>query len=485
MSIRRNSIYNLAGSLAPTVVAIITVPLYLRLIGVDRYGVLALVWVFLGYFGVFDLGLSRATAQLIAKLRQAEPSERANAFWTALMLNSAFGVVGGLLFWPVARIYFATYFQVAEPLRLEILAAVPWLAAAVPVATISGVLCGALQGREQFLALNVSSTLGSLLYQLLPLVVAWLHGPDLAWLVLASLIGRVLIFVIMFDQCYRHVPLKGAPLVSRGLIPMLFRYGGWVTVTSLVSPLMVVLDRFVIGALTGAKAVTYYTVPYNLAIRVMVIPTSLTAALFPRFAAAEGEENDRIFGEAVQVLLVVVTPLIIVGLIIMNPFLSWWVGPKFAENAAVVGQILLLGLWANCFSFIPYTLFQAQGRPDLVAKCHLAELLPYMVILYFSLSQWGIAGAAMAWTVRVAMDCILLFALSELPLKVYCSFIIPAMLLGLTAFFVFNLPAGSMFVWFTGVALFLFSLFWAWRFLPPSLGAYLPESLRGLALKRG
>lgn len=485
MSIQRNSIYNLAGSLAPTAVTLITVPLYLRLIGIDRYGVLAIVWVFLGYFGVFDLGLGRATAQIIATLRQALPSERATAFWTALTLNTAFGVIGGLLFWLAARYFFATYFQVAEPLRVEILAAVPWLAVAVPVATISGVLCGALQGRERFLVLNASSVLGSVLFQLLPLMVAWLHGPELAWLVLAALLGRVLVFLMLFDQCYRHVPLSRTPSVSRGLIPTLFRYGGWVTVTSLVSPLMVVLDRFVIGALAGAKAVTYYTVPYNLANRVMVIPESLAAALFPRFAAAEGEEGERLFREAVQVLLVVVTPLIIVGLIIMKPFLSWWLGSKFAENAAIVGQIIVLGLWANCFAQLPYARLQAQGRPDLVAKCHLAELLPYLAILFFSLSRWGIAGAAIAWTLRVTVDCLLLFALCGVPVQVARSFTIPAMLVGLTAFCVLVLPGGGMLAWLTGAAILLLSLFWAWRVVPPSLGAYLPEPLRGLALKRG
>jgi Na+-driven multidrug efflux pump len=85
------------------------------------------------------------------------------------MLNAAFGVVGGLLLWPVARYIFTVHFQVAEPLRLEILAAVPWFAAAVPVATVTGVLGGALQGRERFLALNASSVLRNGALQLLPL----------------------------------------------------------------------------------------------------------------------------------------------------------------------------------------------------------------------------------------------------------------------------------------------------------------------------
>lgn len=485
MSIRRHSLYNLAGSLAPTVVTLVTVPAYIRLIGVDRYGVLAIVWVFLGYFGVFDLGLGRATAQQIAVLSDAEPAARAEAFWTALILNAAFGAAGGLLCWPVARIFFASHFQVAESLRLEILAAVPWLATAVPVATISGVLYGALQGRERFLTLNATGLVGSVLFQLFPLAVAWLHGPDLAWLVPASLLGRVLVLAVLFVECRRHVPLRGTPSVSRALVRPLFQYGGWITTTSLVGPLMVALDRFVVGAVSGATAVTYYTVPYNLVNRISVIPASLAAALFPRFASAEGEERARLSNEAVRVILVLITPLIIVGLLLLRPFLSWWIGQGFAENAAVVGQILLLGLWANCFAQIPYTRLQAQGRPDLVAKCHLAELLPYLVILFFSLSRWGVAGAASAWSLRVTIDCILLFALSGVSPPVGRSLAQPLLLLGLTGICVLVLPAGGMLVWVADAALLSLSLFWAWRMVPHSLGIYLPEPLRGLALRRG
>jgi O-antigen/teichoic acid export membrane protein len=208
----------------------------------------------------------------------------------------------------------------------------------------------------------------------------------------------------------------------------------------------------------------------------------LATALFPRFATAEGEERERLLSEAVRVLLVVVTPLVIAGLIIMDPFLAWWVGLEFAENAAIVGKILLLGLWANCFAQIPFARLQAQGRPDLVAKCHLAELLPYLAILFFSLSWWGVAGAALAWSLRATIDCILLFLLSGVSLQVGRSFAQPLLLLWLTTLCGLALPEGGMLAWLTSAAILLLSLFWAWRVLPPS---YLPKSLRGLALKRG
>lgn len=478
MTVRRNTLYNLLGSLLPTVVTLFTVPVYLRLIGVDRYGILVIAWVILGYFGVFDLGLGRATAQRIAAMRHAEPSERAEVFWTALALNTAFGVIGALLLWPVAKFYFTNYLHVTEPLRLEILAAIPWLVTALPVSTVSGVLSGALQGRERFLALNVCSVLESSLSQLLPLAVVWFRGPDLAYLVPATLLGRVLVFLILFAQCYWHLPLNKALTIRRDLIVPLFRFGGWVTVTGFIGPLLSTFDRLIIGSIAGLKAVTYYTVPFSLISRVSILPGSLANTLFPRFSATSKEERKRLMEEAVRVLSVIMTPLIIVGILIMAPFLTWWLGQDMARNAAYVGEILALGFWFNGLATIPFARLQAEGRPDLIAKCHLAEILPYLAFMAFALHAWGVVGAALSWSLRVTVDAILLFFVSRTISRGFIAHLPPLLFLGLASTAVFVFPLASTFRWVAGAIALLGSLTWAWSTAPASVKRFIMDGNR-------
>ena len=171
----RNTVYNLIGNLSPLLISLFTVPLYLHIVGDIRYGILAIAWLFVGYFGVFDLGMSRATAFYMAKLDGATQRERASVFWTAVGVNAFFGIVGGILVFVAAQYAFTDLFGVAPEMRPEVAASLPWLAASLPVATVGGVLGGTLQGRERFAAVNTIGVLNVALTQIVPLGVAMIE----------------------------------------------------------------------------------------------------------------------------------------------------------------------------------------------------------------------------------------------------------------------------------------------------------------------
>ena len=408
MSIRRNTAYNLVGAAVPMVLALATVPIYLEEIGVERFGILSIAWLLLGYFGVFDLGLSRATAHQIAVRPDQSEIDHAETFWTAIATNLCLGVLGAALLWVAGVWYFSWHIDTTDTLRQEAISAMPFLALAVPVATTSGVMFGALQGRQRFKEINAISILSATLLQLFPLGLAVWLGPSLSILLSAALISRLLTMALIWKYCRSTVIGKYIPQFNRRIMRKLLNYGGWVALTSLLGPFLVIIDRFAIGALLGAVAVAIYTLPFQLAQRLSVIGSSISSALFPRLSASKYDEQELLSDRATKALASVMTLPTLMAILVMDPFLRFWIGGELSLQSAPIGKILFIGFWINAFATVPYALLQARGRPDLVAKTHIAEIPLYLGLLWFSMSYVGLVGAAMVFSLRCAVDYLLL-----------------------------------------------------------------------------
>ncbi len=414
MSIARNTVYNLLGTSLPVLVSLATVPAYLAVIGLERYGALSICWMMLGYFGLFDFGLGRAAAQRIASLAGASPADRSAVFWVALSLSVLLAVIATLLFVPAVILGFGALKFEAASMAAEVAAAVPWLAAAVPFAILNGVLAGALEGRERFLTMNIANGVSNVASALLPLAAALWIGPQLWVLIAAALFARFLGSAMMARACVGAVPLYRPTKPARAEIAGLLRFGGWATVSNIVAPLLVYWDRFIIGATIGSAAVSIYVVPFNIINYMTILPIAIAGAIFPRLAASSATDAQHLAAEAVKVLAFVMTPAALAVLILCSPFFHLWLGSKVATAAAPIAYILIFGMWVNAFARVPAATLLARGRPNLFALLHLAEVFPYLGLLYICIKWFGVEGAALAWSVRCTADAIALFMLSKL-----------------------------------------------------------------------
>src|SRR5690606_12253974 len=136
----------IAGLTVPTLASLLYVPMYLQAIGETRYGVLLLVLTLLGYFTAFDLGLGQAISRRIANTEDI--AERNRAFWTALGLSACTGLAGGIAVLLLGHGLFPYIFDLPAALYAETSDSLPWIAAMVPLASMSSVVAGALQGRQ-------------------------------------------------------------------------------------------------------------------------------------------------------------------------------------------------------------------------------------------------------------------------------------------------------------------------------------------------
>jgi O-antigen/teichoic acid export membrane protein len=475
-SLKRNALFNFLGSTLPILVSLVTVPLYLKHVGAARYGVLAIVWMLQGYFGYFDLGLSAATSNRIAQLSEASAAERESVLWTALVLNAGFGIVGGIALFTVGRLLLAQ-FHIDGALNAEVIASLPWMACSVPVATVTGVFVGALAGRERFAALNAAQLVGTFIFQIVPLATSIVVGPYLQYVIPGAILGSLFSLLLLIGVVAVVFPLRFAGRPRKANIRPLFAYGAWITVTNLISPLLEAADRLLIGSILGPQAVAYYQVPFNLAVRLRILPGVVARTLFPRLSALQVASATELAIAAVRGLVAVMTPLIVFGIFLIHPFLVLWTGKAFAEKSVVIGQMILVGVWVNSIAYIPFNHLQAIGRPDIVARFHLIELLPFVGFLWWALHSFGLPGAAFAWSVRCAVDSILLFWSARFGPRLALHLIAPALLV------IASYTLSRAFAWnsWTGVAacvaLSVTSCVWAVASLP-NLNAPLRRMMR-------
>lgn len=401
----RHSFYNLAGFAVPVVLGLAAMPFLVRGLGLPRFGVLALVWAAVGYFNVFGLGLDRALAFAVASRPSVGGGRRVAAVvWTALAASLALGAAAGAAVLALAPLLVGVL-RLPPELASEALLAFRLLAPALPFVVGAAALAGVLQGRRRFGLLNLAAVPASAWSYLGPLAVLP-FSRSLVPVVAVLLAGRVLLFAAYLAMCLRVVPgLRRGVVVRPRLLAPLVRYGGWLSVSNVASPLMAYLDRFFVGALVSVTAVAYYATPHEVVTRLAALPGAVAAALFPAVAAAADDPAAATLLErAARLVLVLVFPPALVLAAFGPELLGVWLGSDFAERSAPVLRLLAAGLVVNGLAMVAASALQARGRPDLTAKLHLAELPLFLGLLFLLASRYGMAGAAAAWTARVAMD---------------------------------------------------------------------------------
>ncbi len=408
-TLKTNFVVNLLSPFVRIAIALVTVPIYIHHLGNARYGVLTIAWILVGYFGFLDLGLARTSINALAKLRAAPQADRARVLLTCLVLSLCFGLVGAALLFVVGGYMFEHVLSIPADLKGELEQSFPWMVCLFPMTLLGNVGSGALESRERFLLVNSLQILGTSLGQIAPVIVAVLVSPSLAVVIPAVAIMQAVSTVAVGVCVYR---LEG-PFSLRAFdwseARSLLHYGGWITVSSVIYPFLISADQFLIGSLLGVAEVAHYAVPMNLIMRTSTIPMALARTFFPRLSSLSRDAAHQLAARALEVLAYGYAAVCAPGIILTPVFFRYWIGPDFALVSAPVAQILFFGMWFTGLSFVAYTLIQSQGRPDVTAKLHFAQLPPFLGVLWVLTASFGIKGAATAWSLRCVADAFAMF----------------------------------------------------------------------------
>jgi len=411
-SLMKNVAWNFIGQIWIALIGFFATPFIVRSLNVNLYGLYSLVWVIIGYFSFLQFGLGTASVKYISEYFAAGENENIRKiFWTCLVVYFFLGALGTLAIIFSAGFITAHFFKIPRELNGLAVTAIKLGGCGFLISMLTGVISGAVQAVGRFDILNrVGMLVGTL--QLVLTVLLLAIGFSLKEIILSSLAVQLLGLCLLWIYAGKLLPCLARPAWSFFYLGRLFKFGGFVTISGFVGPILLNIDRIFLTSLRPLASLTYYSVPFSLMDKLSVIRSSFSSVLFPAFSSMEqGRENaagSELQDRSRAYIFFLYAFFVVFFAISGRSFLSWWIGPDFAARSSLILAVLSLAGMINALAVPSSTALQGFNKPHIPAMFHVIETILYIPCAYFLIYRFGGTGAAFAWLLRVTLDTVLL-----------------------------------------------------------------------------
>ena len=407
-SLKLNVLANFSGRIWITLVGILAVPLYLRYLSVELYGIIGVFSSLQAVLTLLDVGLSPTLNREMARL-SAFPDSAGEMRDLTRSLEIPFWLISIFigLFTFIISPYIAQYWIKSETIPVEIVSqSLRLMSVGFAFQWAGNLYSGGLMGLQRQVTYNFINafcqtvrTVGSVftLVYISPTIRAFL-----LWQTVWSVV-TTLIFVIAF---WRSLPrADSAPGFRIDLIRKIWRFAAGMTGISFVTLILTQLDKIILSKMLTLELFGYYSLANMLTSTALaMIVGSVSSAYYPQFsqlvALGDTENLKRIYHKSCQVMSFLLIPVTVVMAFFSYQILILWTrNALIAENTYLLLTLLAIGTGLNGLLFLPYYLQLANGLTKLTFWENLAMIIILVPFMVFAASKWGAAGGALTWVI--------------------------------------------------------------------------------------
>ena len=407
MSLQRNIVAGLASQIYVALIGIVMVPMYVKYMGAEAYGLVGFFAMLQAWFNLLDIGLTPTIARETARLRggatDALSYRRLVRALEAVFL--AVALVGGLSLLAAAEYIARDWLRASQLPPGEVLAAIQLMAPIIAMRWMAGLYRGALSGAERLAWLGgFNAAIATLRFcGVLPLLMFVGTSPTVffGYQVATALLELGVLATVAYGsfpdtRTGARLPWAWTPLrsVLRFSLMIAFTSSVWVFVTQ--------TDKLVLSRILPLADYGYFTLAVLVASGILIFSGPVGAALMPRMARleAEGEHAQmiQVYRHATQLVAIVAGAASITVAFSAEALLWAWTGnAEIARQAAPVLVLYALGNGVLAVSAFPYYLQFAKGDMQfhVIGNAVFVVLLIPMVV--WAASRFGGVGAGYVW----------------------------------------------------------------------------------------
>ncbi len=404
-SIKWNVIWNLFASIWLSCLNIALVPLFIRFMGIEAYGLVGFFATIQAALNLLDFGLSPAINRQMARYA-VQPEKRQEArdlvrtlevgYWGLALL------IGGGIF---LLSYFIAYYwlQTVQLPQLVVQQAIMLIGLVAACQWPLSFYSGGLQGLQKQVLLS-KITIYAITFRFCgAAIVLWLVSPTITaffiWQAIASA-AHTLAVTIFF---WRSLPTtEQLPRFQIGLVRVIGQFAGGMGAITVVTLVLVQLDKIILSKMVPLEMLGYYTLAGLVSNGLAMLGGPIFNALFPSFSelVAKGDllKLREMYHRGSQLMAVIVLPVAVILVIFSQDIILLWTGEKStAEYIHYVVIFLVLGTALNSLMSLPYALQLAHGWTGLTFYINLLAIFAVIPLFIFFISLYGVVGAASVW----------------------------------------------------------------------------------------
>lgn len=404
MSLKKNVLANFGGSAWSALMSLAFVPVYIKLMGVESYGIVGVFASLVGMLAVLDLGLSQGMTREMALL-SIDKKNASRLADTARTLEIAYWCLAFCVALAIVLLSQFIAYRWLKPVQLsrESLLHALWIMALViglrwPVAIYSG----GLNGLQRQVVANMILIVFATLQGAGALAVLWFIEPSIhaffAWQALMALLQVAVLRVALWRSLSPDI--KGQ--FRQDVLRKMWRFAAGMSGISLTAAILTQLDKVLLSRMLTLAEFGYYVFASVIAGALYKVIGPIFVAYYPRLTelVANGDQLGltRTYHQACQLMAIAIVPAALVLIFFSSEILMLWTNSlDIVANCSLLISLLVTGSVLNGFINMPFALQLAHGWTKLAFYLNLAAVVVLAPAIYFATFNWGAVGAAWAW----------------------------------------------------------------------------------------
>jgi O-antigen/teichoic acid export membrane protein len=402
--------WSLGSQIGYLALAFVVTPAIIRILGTENYGLLTLVNLMVAYFSFAEFGMGMASTKFgsEAYARQDRGGESA-AIWTSLLVQMIPMILVMLLLAFAGKGIVRVMLHTPGELQSNAARALSLAGPLLLFTSLGGIFNTPQLVRLRY-DLNGAIALAGNIAQALVTLAIVINGGGIVAVVLGYTVTAAASAVAHFIVSGRLCSSLLNPTLAGNLFKPLLRYGAGIVITVLLGATIQHGEKLIVASSLSVRSLAYYNIAFTVAGFLTLFASAVSQPLLPMFTQlkATGEQRrlEALYRAVQRGLVLIALPLAVALMAVAKPFLAVWAGAEFRSESLVPLYILVVGAIFHASTFAPRALLLASGHVGVAPRLHVIELIPYVAATWFLVRGYGIAGAALAWSLRVAVECV-------------------------------------------------------------------------------